>query len=136
MKKRQPSWHSWVLIHRPLICKESRMSEKKYKGYGYHGGGRKPSSPDGQPRRTTMTISGTKSEIEAIRKLAMNAAKSVSRYVIERVLVDQEPFDYWDKELEKEASGYYNNVKRTGDMQDFIEGYIIGAQRHRPRMTI
>ena len=111
-------------------------SEKKYKGYGYHGGGRKPSSPDGQPRRTTMTISGTKTEIEAIRKLAEEAEKSISRYVIDKVLVDQEPFDYWDKELEKEASDYYNNVKRTGDMQDFIEGYIIGAQRNRPRLTI
>ena len=61
------------------------MSEKKYKGYGYHGGGRKPLSPDGQPRRTTMTISGTRSEIEALRKLAKNADKSVSRYVIETI---------------------------------------------------
>ena len=62
------------------------MNEKKYKGYGYHGGGRKPASPDGQPRRTTMTISGTRTEIEAIRKLAKSAGKSVSRYTIERVL--------------------------------------------------
>ena len=61
------------------------MSEKKYKGYGYHGGGRKPSSPDGQPRRTSMTISGTKTEIEAIRKLAQNAGKSISRFVIETI---------------------------------------------------
>lgn len=59
--------------------------QKKYKGYGYHGGGRKPSSPDGQPRRTTMTISGTRSEIEALRKLAKIAGKSVSRYVIETI---------------------------------------------------
>jgi hypothetical protein len=62
------------------------MSEKKYKGYGYHGGGRKPSSPDGQPRRTSMTISGTRSEIEALRKLAKNADKSVSRFVIESIM--------------------------------------------------
>ena len=62
------------------------MTEKKYKGYGYHGGGRKPSSPDGQPRRTTLTISGTRNEIGAIRKLAKVDGKSISRYVIERVL--------------------------------------------------
>lgn len=62
------------------------MSEKKYTGYGYHGGGRKPSSPDGQPRRTSMTITGTRSEIEAIRIMAKSAGKSVSRYTIDRVL--------------------------------------------------
>jgi hypothetical protein len=33
-----------------------------------------------------MTISGTKTEIEALRKLAKIAGKSVSRYTIERVL--------------------------------------------------
>ena len=59
--------------------------KKKYTGYGYHGGGRKPSSPDGPPRRTTMPISGTRIEIEALRKLAKNADKSVSRYVIETI---------------------------------------------------
>ena len=72
------------------------MSEKKYKGYGYHGGGRKPSSPDGQPRRTTMTISGTKTEIDTIRKLAKNTGQSVSRYVIDHVIGEWSwfPTDY------------------------------------------
>lgn len=60
------------------------MEEKKYSGYGYHGGGRK--RQDTEARRTTLAISGTKTEIETLKQLAKDASKSTSRFIIEKIL--------------------------------------------------
>ena len=60
------------------------MTKEKYKGYGYHGGGRKP-SPPGQARRTTVSICGTAAEIATLRDKASEAGKSISRLVIDTV---------------------------------------------------
>ena len=119
------------------------MTEKKYTGYGYHGGGRKPSSPDGQPRRTTMTISGTKTEIETIRKLAKNVGQSVSRYVIERVLeccdnlekiLDDRPQLSIDRDGNLTFDSCENCeyiTKRLGE-RDGIEGWIMQCKIGHP----
>ena len=58
---------------------------EKYKGYGYHGGGRKP-GPPGEARRTTVSICGSATEISMIRELANEASKSLSRFLIEKAL--------------------------------------------------
>lgn len=62
------------------------MSEKKYTGYGYHGGGRKPKSAE--EKHVTMNISGTREELDAIRQKAEREGKTTSRLIIETVLQD------------------------------------------------
>lgn len=59
------------------------MSEKKYSGYGYHGGGRP--RKDAEARRKTISISGTPSEIEELKKRAEEAGKNVSRYILDNL---------------------------------------------------
>lgn len=76
------------------------MTEKKYKGYGYHGGGRKPKTPE-KRHRTNVTICGTQAEIEKLRALAKEADKSVSRYVIEWVLDPPTICEYIETETKK-----------------------------------
>lgn len=61
-------------------------SEKKYSGYGYHGGGRKKMQPEDKKVFKSTTISGTPEEIEHLRELATAAGKSVSRFVLESLL--------------------------------------------------
>ena len=55
------------------------MSEKKYTGYGYHGGGRprKPASEKAQ----TVSISGKPAEVEHLRECAQREGVSVSTFV-------------------------------------------------------
>jgi len=67
--------------------------EKKYVGYGYHGGGRKKS--DVEAKRCTMSISGMPSEINAIKQVAKRSGKSVSRYVIDLVLRKESESSYY-----------------------------------------
>lgn len=60
--------------------------EKKYSGYGYHGGGRKPT---GRLKIfANTTISGTPEEIEELKSLAKSKGKSLSRLVLETLLGD------------------------------------------------
>lgn len=60
--------------------------EKKYTGYGYHGGGRKPT---GRLKIfANTTISGTPEEIEQLKALAKSKGKSLSRLVLETLLGD------------------------------------------------
>ena len=60
--------------------------KKKYSGYGYHGGGRKP-LPDGEKKVfQSTTISGTPEEIASLKKLADNNGKSVSRFVLDNFI--------------------------------------------------
>ena len=68
--------------------KENQMAEKekKYSGYGYHGGGRKPT---GRLKIfANTTISGTPEEIEQLKSLAKSKGKSLSRLVLDTLLGD------------------------------------------------
>ncbi|MDD6654285.1 MAG: hypothetical protein PUE59_04620 [Treponema sp.] len=58
--------------------------EKKYSGYGYHGGGRK--AKDSEPRTCTMSIVCTRSEKEKIKQAASVYKLSVSEYVTRKLL--------------------------------------------------
>lgn len=58
--------------------------EKKYSGYGYHGGGRKKTGR--QKLFVSTSVSGTAEEIAALKERAAQAGKSVSRYVLESLL--------------------------------------------------
>lgn len=59
-------------------------TEKKYSGYGYHGGGRKAT---GRLKIfATTTISGAPEEIEELKKLAKLNNKSTSRFVLDTLL--------------------------------------------------
>lgn len=60
--------------------------EKKYSGYGYHGGGRKPT---GRLKIfANTTISGSPEEIEKLKSLAKSEGKSLSRLVCDTLLGD------------------------------------------------
>lgn len=54
------------------------MSEKKYTGYGYHGGGRKPTGR----KSVTVSFSALPEEAAAIRARARALGMSVSRYLV------------------------------------------------------
>lgn len=56
--------------------------EKKYTGYGYHGGGRKKMSKSG---RKQMQLSLQQDEIDFIKPKAAEAGLPVSRFVMECV---------------------------------------------------
>ena len=59
----------------------SEEEKKQYTGYGYHGGGRP--RKDEEARRKTISISGTPTEIENLKKLAKESGKTVSRFVLD-----------------------------------------------------
>lgn len=54
--------------------------EKKYSGYGYHGGGRK--AKGNEPKTTTTSIVCTASEKKMIKELAESCGLSVSAFVM------------------------------------------------------
>lgn len=54
--------------------------EKKYSGYGYHGGGRKPKGEE--PKTTTMSIVCTASEKEMIKDLSRKCGLSISGFIL------------------------------------------------------
>ena len=58
--------------------------EKKYSGYGYHGGGRKAKGDE--PRTCTMSIVCTRSEKEKIKQAASNYNLSISEYCTNKLL--------------------------------------------------
>ena len=58
-----------------------KTAGKKYSGYGYHGGGRKPTGRIKEFASTT--ISGTPEEIAALKEAAKKADKSVSRFILD-----------------------------------------------------
>lgn len=58
--------------------------KKKYSGYGYHGGGRKPTGR--KVIYKTVSISGLPEEIEAMKKLSAQSGKTFSRFIIESIL--------------------------------------------------
>lgn len=58
--------------------------EKKYSGYGYHGGGRK--AKGNEPRTCTMSIVCTESEKAKIKEKAKDSGLSVSEYCIRKII--------------------------------------------------
>lgn len=63
--------------------KAEKESRGKNSGLGYHGGGRP--KKDTEARRKTISISGTPSEIEKLKKLAEEAGKNVSRFILDNI---------------------------------------------------
>ena len=53
------------------------MTEKKYSGYGYHGGGRKATGI----KRVSICISGQPEQIEKLKQQAAAANMTVSVYI-------------------------------------------------------
>ena len=53
---------------------------KKYIGYGYHGGGRKPTGI----KRVSICISGQPEHIEKLKKMASLEEKTVSSFIFEK----------------------------------------------------
>ena len=54
--------------------------EKKYTGYGYHGGGRKATGI----KRVAICISGQPEQIEKLKKMAAREGKTVSAFIFEK----------------------------------------------------
>lgn len=59
------------------------VKEKKYTGYGYHGGGR-PAKGD-EPKTCTMSIVCTASEKAMIKELASNSGLTISGFILAAV---------------------------------------------------
>ena len=59
------------------------QKEKKYSGYGYHGGGRKPKGEES--RTCTMSIVCTPSEKAMIKEKAKNSGLSISGFILATV---------------------------------------------------
>ena len=55
------------------------MAEKKYSGYGYHGGGRKATGI----KRVSICISGQPEQIGEIKKKAAPAEKTGSAFILD-----------------------------------------------------
>lgn len=62
--------------------------EKKYSGYGYHGGGRKKGSGEGT-KRVSFSVSCQPEELEKVKALAEKSGKSVSRFLLDLALKSQ-----------------------------------------------
>ena len=54
--------------------------EKKYSGYGYHGGGRKATGI----KRVAICISGQPEQIKKLKKKAAQEEKTVSAFVLKK----------------------------------------------------
>lgn len=59
--------------------------EKKYTGYGYHGGGRKATGV----KRVSFSVSCQPEELDKVKELAEKAGKSVSRFLLDLALKSQ-----------------------------------------------
>ena len=59
--------------------------EKKYTGYGYHGGGRKATGV----KRVSFSMSCQPEELDKVKDLAEKAGKSVSRFLLDLALKSQ-----------------------------------------------
>lgn len=63
-------------------CQTKTMGdEKKYIGYGYHGGGRKATGV----KRVSVCISGQPAEIERLKARAQEEHKTVSRFILDDI---------------------------------------------------
>lgn len=59
--------------------------KKKYTGYGYHGGGRKPTGV----KRVSFCVSCQPEELERVKQLAEESGKTVSRFLLDAVLPER-----------------------------------------------
>lgn len=57
-------------------------TKPKYVGYGYHGGGRKPTGV----KRVSLALSGKPEELDRLRELAKRAGKTISGYVLDALV--------------------------------------------------
>ena len=73
---------------------EKSEIEKKYIGYGYHGGGRKPLPEEQKKKYITISISGQPAEIERLKARAQEEHKTVSRFILDdsRFILDDSRF--------------------------------------------
>ena len=60
--------------------------DKKYIGYGYHGGGRKKLNPDEKKVYKSISISGTPEQLELLKEKAAEKGMTVSKFVLEIAL--------------------------------------------------
>ena len=58
------------------------MSDKKYTGYGYHGGGRPRKSEADKAKYVTTTICGSPENVERLKQHARREGLTVSRFVL------------------------------------------------------
>lgn len=61
---------------------DEKTEEKKYSGYGYHGGGRKATGI----KRVSFSVSCQPEELEKIKELAAASGKNVSRFLLDLAL--------------------------------------------------
>lgn len=59
--------------------------EKKYSGYGYHGGGRKATGV----KRISICISGQPEQVEKLKELAAQERKTVSAFIFDKTGVNK-----------------------------------------------
>lgn len=59
------------------------MTDKKYTGYGYHGGGRKKQGTEA--KRETVSFVCTPSEKQLLKELAQNAGLSQSQFICKKI---------------------------------------------------
>lgn len=62
------------------------QEEKKYIGYGYHGGGRKKMDESDKKIYKNITISGTPEQLDRIKQIAKSEGITVSKLVIKAIL--------------------------------------------------
>ena len=65
--------------------------EKKYSGYGYHGGGRKATGI----KRVSICISGQPEQIAKLKKMAAQEEKTVSAFILEKTGVNKMNENKW-----------------------------------------
>lgn len=58
----------------------TEKTKKQYTGYGYHGGGRKPTGI----KRVSICVSGQPEHIEKLKELAALEKKTVSAFIFEK----------------------------------------------------
>ena len=61
------------------------QKEKKYSGYGYHGGGRKPLPEEQKKKYITISLSGQPEEIKRLKARAQEENKTVSRFILDNI---------------------------------------------------
>ena len=67
-----------------MTAESSSKEKPSYSGYGYHGGGRKPTGL----KKVSFCVSCQPEELQQIKELAAEAGKSVSRFLLDAVLKD------------------------------------------------
>jgi len=88
--------------------------EIKYSGYGYHGGGRKPTGI----KRQSISISGLPEELEQLKKNAEASGKSVSKFILDNLVRNykhSEQVRFYTPEEEKDLDSEINLALSEGN---------------------